>query len=287
MAAAFIAGQFASGTGVHQYDPGPAGRAEKVLTSLGVVTPPAESVLIQARSTGHPAAAAAEVTKATLEVRSALAALPRAAADIRGPFSGRREGAALTARAGLAALVTFNVAGPHAAAQTTVLTDLAAVRQIQARHPDLLIQEAGQASTDRVANALLGQDFRKSEWTSIPLTLALLLVVFGALIAAGIPVLLAATAVITAVSLLGVAGHWFPVGSGTSELVLVIGMAVGVDYSLFYLRREREERVAGHDDQVVVGLAAATSGRAILVSGLTVMVSLAVPSSRVTLRLKT
>jgi putative drug exporter of the RND superfamily len=176
---------------------------------------------------------------------------------------------------GTAALVTFNVAGPNADADTTVLRDLAVVRKIQADHPDLLVREAGDASTDRVASALLGQDFRKSEWTSIPLTLILLLAVFGALIAAGIPVVLAGTAVVTAVSLLGIAGQWLPVGSGTSELVLVIGMAVGVDYSLFYLRREREERMNGHDEQAVVGIAAATSGRAILVSGLTVMVSLA------------
>jgi putative drug exporter of the RND superfamily len=277
MAAAFIAGQLGGGASVHQYDPGQAGQAEQVLTKLGVVSPPAESVLIQARPGDRlpPSTAAAEVRSATAQVRAALAALPRAAADVTGPFSGGRAAAAMTTRNGLAALVTFDVAGPHAAAQSTVQADLAAVQRVQAAHPDLLVQEAGDASTNRVANALLEQDFRKSEWTSIPLTLVLLLAVFGAVIAAGIPVLLAGTAVITAVSLLSVAGHWFPVGSGTSELVLVIGMAVGVDYSLFYLRREREERGAGHDEQSVVGLAAATSGRAILVSGLTVMVSLA------------
>ncbi len=267
MAAAFIAGQLGGGASVHQYDPGQAGQAEQVLAKLGVVSPPAESVLIQARAEEKiPAVtAAADVSDATLQVRAALSALPRAAADVRGPFVGR----------GGSELVTFNVAGPHAAAQSTVQADLAAVQRVQAKNTALLVQEAGSASTNRVANALLGQDFRKSEWTSIPLTLVLLLAVFGAVIAAGIPVLLAGTAVITAVSLLSVAGHWFPVGSGTSELVLVIGMAVGVDYSLFYLRREREERAAGHDEQSVVGLAAATSGRAILVSGLTVMVSLA------------
>jgi putative drug exporter of the RND superfamily len=277
MAAAFIAGQLGGGASVHQYDPGQAGQAEQVLAKLAVVTPPAESVLIQARAGDRlPSAAAdAAVNKATLQVRAALAALPRAAADIRGPFSGGPATAAMTASGGLAALVTFDVAGPHAAAQNTVQADLAAVQRVQARNPAVLVQEAGEASTNRVANALLGQDFRKSEWTSIPLTLILLLAVFGAVIAAGIPVLLAGTAVITAVSLLSVAGHWFPVGSGTSELVLVIGMAVGVDYSLFYLRREREERVAGHDNESVVALAAATSGRAILVSGLTVMISLA------------
>jgi RND superfamily putative drug exporter len=266
VAAAFIAGQFAGGGSVKQYDPGQAGQGERVLAGLGVVTPPAESVIIQARAGAHlpGAASAAEVRKVTHQVTDALASLPQAAAHIRGPFYGAHG----------AALVAFDVAGPHANAQKTVLADLAAVQRVQARHPDLLVQEAGQASTSQAANAVLGQDFRKSEWTSIPLTLVLLLAVFGALIAAGIPVLLAATAVIMAVSLLGIAGHWFPVGSGTSELVLVIGMAVGVDYSLFYLRREREERMAGHDNQAVVRLAAATSGRAILVSGLTVMVSL-------------
>ena len=282
MATAFIAGQFATGNGVQQYDPGQAGRGEQVLTNLGVVTPPSESVLIEARvGERHLAAAAAtsvrsaaaEVKRVTLEVEAALAALPEAAADIRAPFQTGVRG--LLASHGTAALVTFRVAGPNAEADKTVLADLAAVRRIQASHPELLVREAGDASTDRVASALLGRDFRQSEWTSIPLTLILLVAVFGALIAAGIPVLLAATAVVTAVSLLGIAGQWLPVGSGTSELVLVIGMAVGVDYSLFYLRREREERMKGHDNLTVVGIAAATSGRAILVSGLTVMVSLA------------
>ena len=275
MAAAFIAGQFAVGSGVQQYDPGQAGRGEQVLTKLGVVTPPTESVLIQARAgEKHLASdAAAEVRKATLEVEAALTARPHAAADIHAPYHSGSQG--LLTSHGTVALVTFKVAGPHSDTQTTVLSDLAAVRTVQAHNPDLLVREAGSASTDRVANALLGSDFRKSEWTSVPLTLILLLAVFGALIAAGIPVLLAGTAVVTAVSLLGVAGRWFPVGSGTSELVLVIGMAVGIDYSLFYLRREREERMNGHDEQDVVGIAAATSGRAILVSGLTVMVSLA------------
>ena len=78
-----------------------------------------------------------------------------------------------------------------------------------------------------------------------------------------------------AVSLLAIPAHWFPVDSGTSEIVLVIGMAVGVDYSLFYLRREREERAAGHSHRAALRIAASTSGRSIVISGLTVMISLA------------
>jgi len=275
MVAAFIGGQFATSVGVPQYDPGQAGRGEQILTNLGVVTPPAESVLIEARAKARHLehAAAVQVRQVTREVEAALAALPQAAADIRVPFGSG--GRALVSGHGVASLVTFTVAGPNAEADTTVLTDMAVVHKIQSEHPGMVVSEAGDASTDRAANALLGHDFRQSEWTSIPLTLMLLLAVFGALIAAGIPVLLAGTAVVTAVSLLGVAGQWLPVGSGTSELVLVIGMAVGVDYSLFYLRREREERVAGHGNEAAVKIASATSGKAILVSGLTVMVSLA------------
>ena len=55
----------------------------------------------------------------------------------------------------------------------------------------------------------------------------------------------------------------------------MIGLAVGVDYSLFYLRREREERAAGHDERSSLEIAAATSGRAVLISGLTVLVAMA------------
>jgi RND superfamily putative drug exporter len=96
----------------------------------------------------------------------------------------------------------------------------------------------------------------------------------GSLVAAGIPVLLAVTAVIATISLLSVASQWLPVGSSTSEVVLVIGMAVGVDYSLFYLRREREERAKGSTVAQALQIAAGTSGRAIVVSGLTVMIAL-------------
>src|SRR5215469_11408584 len=231
VAGAFIAGQFVTSPGAQQYDPGQAGQGERVL--------------IEARAGARhlEAQAAAKVKNAADEVFRALASAPSAAANVRGPYE--QNGPALWSRHGIAALVTFDVAGPAAAADATVLRDVSMVHRVQAAHPGLIVSEAGAATTDRAANSMLGQDFRQSEWTSIPLTLILLLVVFGALIAAGIPVLLAGTAVVAAVSLLGIAAQWLPVGSGASEIVLVIGMAVGVDYSLFYLRREREERAAG------------------------------------------
>jgi RND superfamily putative drug exporter len=109
----------------------------------------------------------------------------------------------------------------------------------------------------------------------VPISLVLLLLVFGALIAAGIPLLLAGTAVIAAISLLSIPSRWLPIDSTTSSVVLLVGMAVGIDYSLFYLRRVREERATGQSTTQALHTAAATSGRAIAVSGLTVMISLA------------
>ena len=269
--AAFISGQFVTGSSVQQYDPGQAGQAEQILHRLNVTTAPVESVLITAP--GRTVADDPQIRQAAGQVAAALKALPRAATDIRSPLG--RAGRSLISASGAAALVTFAVAGPHASADATVVADLAAVARVQARFPHLVVQETGGASTDRAGNAMLAQDFRRAELTSVPITLILLLVVFGALIAAAIPVLLAGSAVAATVWLLAVPGHWLPVDAGTSEIVLVIGMAVGVDYSLFYLRREREERAAGRTPLQAIRIAAATSGRAVVVSGLTVMISLA------------
>ena len=274
-AVAMVAGQLLGTQSQQQYDPGQSGQAERALHQLGVVSPPAETVLIQARGPAAGATGAHEsaLRGAVADVVSALRAEPAAARGIRSPLS--PGGQALVSANGRTMLVTFDVAGPHAQADSTVAADLAAVARVAAAHPGLSISEAGDASTDRAANTMMGQDFRKAELTSVPITLILLVAVFGALIAAGIPVLLAGSSVMVAVSLLAVPSRWLPVGSSTSEVVLIIGMAVGVDYSLFYLRREREERAAGASFPAALATAAATSGRAIVVSGLTVMISLA------------
>jgi RND superfamily putative drug exporter len=272
-AAALLAGQMLGTQSQPQYDPGQAGQAEQTLHQLGVVSPPAESVLVQARagSPGYPHDPA--MRAAVADAVRTLHQLPGAAGAIRSPLG--PGGQALVSASGRSALVTFQVAGPHSRADTAVGADLAAVARVQARHPGVRVTEAGDASTDRAASALMGQDFRKAELTSVPITLVLLIAVFGALIAAGIPVLLAGSSVMVAVSLLALPSRWLPIGSSTSEVVLIIGMAVGVDYSLFYLRREREERAAGASFPAALATAAATSGRAIVVSGLTVMISLA------------
>ena len=81
----------------------------------------------------------------------------------------------------------------------------------------------------------------------MPLTLIVLLFVFGALVAAGLPLLLALTAVIATLGLIALPSHLVPMDPNVSAVVLLVGLAVGVDYSLFYLKREREERAAGQE----------------------------------------
>jgi RND superfamily putative drug exporter len=271
VAVVFIGGHaLGAATPPPSYDAGQSGQAERALHRLGLVAPAVEGVLIQAKAPGQTFATDPAMRQAARQVTTALAALPAAAQGIRSPLGDP----ALVSADGRSVLVTFGVPGPQDDQTTAVGPALSAVAAIQARNPGLLIAEGGDASEQRAINSVLDSGFRRAEATSVPITLVLLLLVFGALIAAGIPLLLAITSVITALSLLTAITRWFPVVSSTREVVLVIGMAVGVDYSLFYLRREREERAAGRDNREALRIAARTSGRAVLVSGLTVMVAL-------------
>ena len=267
--AAVVIGQRLGTDNLNSYDPGQAGRAERVLAQPVVQQPDNEDVLIQGRSPGQTYGQDPEFRLAVRQVVAALRALPQAAADIQSPLNSPG------LVSGRSALVAFNVAGNPGNDDQAVVPAMNAVAAVQARHPGLIVEEAGAASLDRATSGITSQDFRKAEITSIPVSLVLLLIVFGALIAAGIPLLLAGTAVMSAISLLAIPSRWLPIGSTTSSIVLLVGMAVGIDYSLFYLRRTREERAAGHDTKQALRIAAATSGRAIVVSGLTVMISLA------------
>jgi putative drug exporter of the RND superfamily len=279
VAGAVVIGNMLGTKNLNSYDPGQAGRAERVLSRPGVIQRAAENVLIQTR-TGHTVATDPQAREAIRQVTVALQRMPGVATDVQSPLAPGGTGLAagghgLISRDGRSALVTFEVAGNPNNADQIVTGAQRAVAAVQAAHPGLRIAEAGDATVNRAISNVVSEDFRHAEVTSVPVTLILLLVVFGALIAAGIPLLLAGTAVATAISLLAIPSRWLPIGQTTSSVVLLVGMAVGIDYSLFYLRREREERAAGASQAEALRTAAATSGRTIVVSGLTVMISLA------------
>src|SRR5205807_1634603 len=142
-------------------------------------------------------------------------------------------------------------------------------------NPKFTVEQVGDASINKQLNDSINKDFSRAFATSLPITLVILLIAFGALVAAAVPILLALTAVLATIGLVAVTSQYSPVDSSINEVLLLIGLAVGVDYSMFYLRREREERESGSSAEASLAAAAATSGRAVLVSGLTVMVAMA------------
>ncbi|MFC7272505.1 MMPL family transporter [Paractinoplanes rhizophilus] len=184
-------------------------------------------------------------------------------------------GEPIPARDGSALLVPITMAGDPDTASDRVEPLRAATASVQAAHPDLRIEEVGGPSIGKALDDTLGKDFQKAEILSLPVTLAILIIAFGALIAAGIPVLLALTSVAAAMGLSTLASHLVPMGDATSSVILLIGMAVGVDYSLFYVRREREERARGKGHVDAVEIAAETSGHAVVVSGTAVIIAMA------------
>ena len=275
VALVFMAGQAMGSKNLPQYDAGQAGQAERVLHQVAPaqLNAPAEAVLIQSTTRSTPGATFANnagMRQAAREVAASLAALPRSAQGIQTPLM--TGGTSLVSADGRSVLVRFVIPGTVQDTGQAVTADQRAVAAVQARHPGLRIAESGDASIGQAINSAL--NFGKAEAISIPITLILLLVVFGALVAAGIPVLLALTALTAALGVVTMVSHLLPVNGATFEVVVVIGMAVGVDYSLFYLRREREERAAGKSFPEALRVAARTSGRTILVSGLTVMAAM-------------
>lgn len=144
-----------------------------------------------------------------------------------------------------------------------------------ASHPQYVVGQFGPGSVRAQVNSSLGADFRRAELVSIPITLVILLIAFGAVVAAGIPLLLGLGSVAVALGLTAlISARVVAVDQNAQSLILLIGLAVGVDYALFVLRRAREERAAGAGVRAAVTRAGATAGRAVVISGLTVMVAM-------------
>jgi RND superfamily putative drug exporter len=232
------------------------------ILAAGFKQPASESVLIQSGSAtaGTPGFEAA-VRDVTARV-SSIAVVQ----NVRAPEISKDRHSAL---------VQFEIKGDQQTAGTRIGTLLKTVDQAQASHPGLFIGEYGDASAAHAVNTLFADDLSSAGALSIPLTLIILVCAFGALVAAGIPLILALTAVFGTMGLLAIPSHAMPVDQSVPAIVLLIGLAVGVDYSMFYLRRFREERAAGRDQRAAIEAAAATSGRSVLISGLTVMVAMA------------
>ncbi|MGW6980815.1 MMPL family transporter [Streptomyces sp. NPDC054932] len=258
-----------------EHAPGDTGRAQQMLDEAMVYSPPQESILIEAKPGDGAYADNPAMAKAAKEIAEALRGLGKdvtgaeSVSDVKSPTDSAAAASRFVSPDGRSAIVKFSVTG-----RTMEPIQRAVLAQQQA-HPDVTVTETGAASVSLAINDIKKKDFQRAEILSIPLTLIILAVVFGSLISAGLPVLLSLVSVLTGMALLMFAGRWIAIGDSTPSVVLLIGMAVGVDYTLFYLRRAREERSVGQDVDTALLTAGRTSGKAVVVSGLTVMASVA------------
>jgi RND superfamily putative drug exporter len=264
---AFVVVAFALGgaVGTTQLDsdtgPGESGRMQKILDD-GFKQPAGESILIESRT--------ARVGDRAFD--AAVSDVIARVSDVK-VVQGAHRGA--VARGGHAVLVDFRIAGAADDAVDKIQPVLDAVAAAESAHPGFAIGEFGDASARKGVEDAYGKDLGKAGMLSLPVTLAILVLTFGALVAAGIPLLLGLTAVFATFGLISLPSHWIPVAMEAQAMVLLIGLAVGVDYSMFYLKRERQERAAGRSPEAALEIAAATSGRSVLISGLTVITAMA------------
>jgi putative drug exporter of the RND superfamily len=247
---------------------GEAARAERVLLGAGFRDRATETVLVQSGSLTADDPAFRQTVRSVVGI---LRPQPEVK-DLRSPLGRPAE---LVSRDRHSALVEFDVKGDVDTAGDRIQRVLDAVAAAQRTHSGFTIREFGRASAAHELGATIGHDLRHAEQLSVPITFVILLFAFGAFVAAGVPVLLAFSAVLASLGLAAVVSHVVHASDATSSVMLLMGMAVGVDYSLFYLKREREERAAGRDGGEALRRAAATSGQAVLVSGATVMIAMA------------
>jgi putative drug exporter of the RND superfamily len=270
--AALVLGQ---AIGTKQIDPqdsnvGQARRADHMLRDGGFrPDPQSEIVLVQsATSTARQPGFRAVVR----DVLDAVQASP-AIEDLQSPYG--PGGAARISADGHSAIVQWQMKGDSKLATKRIDSLTGATADVAKAHPRFYVGEAGSISSGKALSKTMDQQLAQAGERSIPLTLAVLVLVFGALLAAGLPLLLALSAVAATMGLLALPSQLVPMGQAVQTVLLLMGLAVGVDYSLFYLKRAREERAAGKDARAALEAAAATSGRSVLISGVTVMIAMA------------
>ncbi|WEH14636.1 MMPL family transporter [Streptomyces sp. VNUA24] len=242
--------------------------AAHIVEKAGIEEPAGESVLVQAKDDGTKATDPA-FRAAVDDVMEAVGRTGRVG-DVTSPYD-----TGTISKDGRSALVQFDVRGASDTAGERIEPVLKAVEGVQKEHGSLRIEEIGGASMMKTFDDAFGDDFQKAEYSAVPVALGILLIAFGAVVAALLPVALAVTAIMATMGLMAIVSHVIPMSDTANSVMLLVGLAVGVDYCLFYLRREREERAAGRDAQTALRVAAATSGRAIIVSGVTVCVAMA------------
>ena len=139
---------------------------------------------------------------------------------------------------------------------------------------DFEISIAGNTSLNKEINEIVEEDFKQIMLITMVLGLGILLIVFRAVVAALIPLVLAIGSIFTATAIAALISQGYALSGSYSEMILLMGMAVGIDYSLFIVSRFRSERKLGKAKLQAIATASDTTGRAVFYAGVTVVMSL-------------
>jgi RND superfamily putative drug exporter len=249
---------------------GESAKAELAIHNHYGEQPAAESVLVQSKTVSTDSPQFERAVNSVVEELGKNKDVER----VQAPYT-RAGPQGLIADDKQSARVDFKIKGDPDDSGDKVTAILARVDKAQKANPQFTIAEIGDASADKAVGGMIDDDMARARILSIPITLIILFFAFGALVAAGIPVLLALSSVMATIGLVALPSQITPMDPAVVEVIVLIGMAVGVDYSLFYIKREREERAAGRGHLAAIEAAAATSGRAVLISGITVIAAMA------------
>ena len=176
---------------------------------------------------------------------------------------------------GAALLYTVAIDGDPDTASDRLDPLRATVQALGGEFGSLTISQTGEASIIDEFQNWLGEDLNRATLISIPTTLVILLIAFGAIMIAVLPIAIGAASVLSALGLWAVASQIVPDTGIVPDVITLIGLAVGIDYALFYSRRYREEAHAGHGPMAATEIAARTAGHSIIVSGTAVALAMA------------
>ena len=184
--------------------------------------------------------------------------------------------AGLVSADGTTVRIVARISGDDARVTPLIAPVRPIVDAARAAHPDLTIHSISSPFLNEDINALISTGLDDSLRLTIPLTFFILLFAFGAIVAAVVPLVLAISALLAAFGILGIYSRIFgAVSPNATQLIVLIGLAVAVDYSLFMITRFRVERRSSRDRLKAIEVSSSTAGRAVFFSGLAVMISLA------------
>jgi RND superfamily putative drug exporter len=175
---------------------------------------------------------------------------------------------------GMTTLISVQMAADTVADISAAAEELETAVDGVAAPPGFRALRVGPGTTNNEFNGLAEETLRTGETFGAGIALIVLLAVIGAAVAALVPLALAIAAIAVALGTVAVIGQTFELSFFVTNMITMIGLAVGIDYSLFIVARYREERVRGYEKLDAIARSAATAGRAVFFSGATVVLAL-------------